>query len=67
MKVKIYCLYEIARDGQTKFRGRFASRHRMNAAALGLGLSNWFHEVDEKEDEFGGTVILSEAMGAGKR
>jgi hypothetical protein len=67
MKVKIYCLYEIARDGQTKFRGRFASRHRMNAAALGLGLSNWFYEVDEKDDEFGGTVILSEALGAGKR
>jgi hypothetical protein len=68
MKVKIYCLYELDNHGRPKFRGRFASRHRMQNAALGLGLSNWFYEVDEKDDEYGGTVILSEAVkGAGKR
>jgi hypothetical protein len=39
----------------------------MEAAAIGLGLSNWFHEVDEKDDEYGGTINISEAIGAGKR
>ena len=56
-KIKIYSLYEIDRHGRTKFAGRFASRHRLKAAAMFM--SNWFYEVDEKEDEFGGTIQLS--------
>jgi hypothetical protein len=56
-KIKIYALYEIDEYGRTKFAGRFASRHRLKAAAMFM--SNWFYEVDEKEDEFGGTIRLS--------
>lgn len=56
-KIKIYSLYEIDRHGRTKFAGRFASRHRLKAAAMFM--SNWFYEVDEKEDEYGGTIRLS--------
>jgi hypothetical protein len=56
-KIKIYALYEIDEYGRTKFVGRFASRHRLKAAAMFM--SNWFYEVDEKEDEFGGTIQLS--------
>ena len=56
-KIKIYSLYEIDRFGRTKFAGRFASKHRLRAAAMFM--SNWFYEVDEKEDEYGGTIQLS--------
>lgn len=56
-QVKIYMLYEIDRYGRTKFRGRFASRHRLRAAAMFM--SNWFCEVEDKQDEFGGTIQLS--------
>jgi hypothetical protein len=58
-KIKIYELYSNDRHGRSKFHGRFASRHRLEAAARGLGLSNWFYHVDEKADEYGGTVIVS--------
>jgi hypothetical protein len=58
--IKIYCLYGICSDGQTKFYGRFASRHRLADAARGLGLTNWFYEVDEKEDEYGSVIISRE-------
>ena len=57
MQIKIYILYEIDSFGRTKFRGRFASRHRLRAAAMFM--SNWFYEVEEKQDEYGGTVQLS--------
>jgi hypothetical protein len=56
-KIKIYSLFEIDQYGRTKFCGRFASRHRAKAAAMFM--TNWFLEVDEKEDEFGGTIRLS--------
>jgi hypothetical protein len=62
MKIKIYCLYSIGKDGQTKFHGRYASRHRMEAAIQGLGLFNYFYEIDEKQDEYGDTIIISEAL-----
>jgi hypothetical protein len=55
--VKIYILYEIDEHNHPKFRGRFASRHRLKAAAMYM--SNWFYEVEEKQDEFGGTIQLS--------
>jgi hypothetical protein len=63
MSIKIYCLYGIDKHGRPKFHGRYASKHRMEAAALGLGLSNWFYEIDEKQDEFGGTINITEALG----
>ena len=55
--IKIYTLYEIDKYGRTNYRGRFASRHRLRAAAMFM--SNWFYEVEEKVDEFGGTIQLS--------
>jgi hypothetical protein len=62
MSIKIYCLYSIDNHGRPKFQGRYASKHRMEAAAQGLGLSNWFYEIDEKQDEFGGTINITEAL-----
>jgi hypothetical protein len=62
MKIRIYCLYELDNHGRPKFRGRYASKHRMESAAQGLGLNNWFYELDEKEDEFGGTIIISKEL-----
>jgi hypothetical protein len=66
-KVKIYVLYGMDNHGRPKFQGRYASKHRMEAAAQGLGLSNWFYEVDEKQDEFGGTINISEKLAAKNR
>jgi hypothetical protein len=48
--IKIYVLYELDQFGRPKYRGRFASRHRLKAAAMFM--SNWFYEVDEKQDEY---------------
>jgi hypothetical protein len=62
MKIKIYCLYSTDRYGRTKFHGRYASKHRMEAAAMGLGLVNWNYEIDEKQDEYGGTIIISKEL-----
>jgi hypothetical protein len=59
MKIKIYQLYSIDIHGRPKFHGRFASKHRLEAAARGLGLNSWYYEVDEKQEEYGGTVIVS--------
>jgi hypothetical protein len=53
----IYCLYSIDSKGATKFCGRFASKHRAEAAARGLGLTNYFFETDAKEDEYGSVNI----------
>lgn len=61
--ISIYCLYGIDRDGQTRFYGRFASKHRTSAAARGLGLSNWFYEEDSKEDEYG-SININAALNA---
>jgi hypothetical protein len=60
--LKIYCLYSIDGKGRTKFCGRFASRHRAEAAARGLGLTGYFFEEDAKEDEFGGHVNINAAL-----
>jgi len=60
--INIYCLYSTNKHGQTKFHGRYASKHRLSAAALALGLDNWTYEVDQKEDEYGGTVIISQEL-----
>jgi hypothetical protein len=60
--IKIYCLYSIDKHGRTKFHGRHASRHRLSAAALALGLDNWKYEIDYKEDEYGDTVIISQEL-----
>jgi hypothetical protein len=60
--VKIYCLYGIDSNSETKFYGRFASKHRAQAAARGLGLSNFFLEEETKEDEFGGYVNINAAL-----
>jgi hypothetical protein len=60
--IKIYVLYSLDNHGRPKFQGRFASKHRMEAAALGLGLNNWFYEVDEKQDEYGDTIIISKEL-----
>jgi hypothetical protein len=62
MKIKIYCLYSIDSHGRPKFHGRYASKHRMEAAATGLGLVNWTYDIDEKEDEYGGTIIISKEL-----
>jgi len=56
-RIKIYSLYEIDEYGRTHFRGRFASKHRLKAGAAFM--NTWFYEVEEKEDEFGGTIALS--------
>lgn len=60
--VKIYMLYSIDKHGHPKFCGRFASKHRAEAAARGLGLTNWFYETEAKEDEFGGYVNIGAAL-----
>ena len=60
--VKIYCLYGIDSESQTKFYGRFASKHRATAAARGLGISNFFLEEEAKEDEFGGYININAAL-----
>lgn len=56
-KIKIYYLYEIDKYGHPKFIGRYASKHRM-LSATGF-LTNWFFEVEEKEYEYGGTILLT--------
>jgi hypothetical protein len=58
----IYCLYSIDTNGQTKFCGRYASKHRAEAAARGLGLRNYFFETDAKEDEYGSHVNINAAL-----
>jgi hypothetical protein len=58
--IKIYTLYSNDRNGKTKFLGRFGSKHRMENAVRGLGIGSWFYETEEKEDEYGGTIILSQ-------
>jgi hypothetical protein len=60
--LKIYCLYSIDSKGSTKFCGRFASKHRAEAAARGLGLTNYFFDEDAKEDEYGGYVNINAAL-----
>ena len=55
--VKIYMLYGNDTAGHTKFYGRFASKHRAEAAARGLGLTNYFFEEDAKDDEYGSINI----------
>lgn len=59
--VKIYLLYGI-HGNDTKFYGRYASKHRAEAAARGLGLTNYFFEEEAKEDEFGGYVNINAAL-----
>ena len=49
-KIKIYSLYEIKSDGQTKFAGRFASFQKLKAAAVFM--NTWFYDTEEKQDEF---------------
>jgi hypothetical protein len=58
----IYCLYSIDSKGSTKFCGRFASKHRAEAAARGLGLTNYFFETDAKDDEYGSHVNINAAL-----
>jgi hypothetical protein len=55
--LKIYCLYSIDSKGATKFCGRFASKHRAEAAARGLGLTTYFFDEDAKDDEYGSVNI----------
>jgi hypothetical protein len=52
--ITIYILYSIDNNGTTKFIGRFGSKHRLRNAAIGLGLSNWFYETEEKVDTYDG-------------
>lgn len=61
--ISIYCLYGIDSNGQTKFFGRFASKHRVSAAARGLGLTNWFYEQEAKEDEYD-SININAALNA---
>lgn len=61
--ISIYCLYGIDSNGQTKFFGRFASKHRVSAAARGLGLTNWFFEQEAKEDEYD-SININAALNA---
>jgi hypothetical protein len=61
--ISIYCLYGIDSNGQTKFFGRFASKHRVSAAARGLGLNNWFYEQEAKEDEYD-SININAALNA---
>jgi hypothetical protein len=61
--ISIYCLYGIDRYDQTKFYGRFASKHRALAAARGLGLTNWFFEQEAKEDEYD-SININAALNA---
>lgn len=56
-KIKIYVLYELDPYGRPKFCGRFASKHKLRAAAMFM--SNWFYEVDEKVDEYPNQIQLS--------
>jgi hypothetical protein len=51
-RINIYYLYSIDEFGNTKFCGRFASRHRLLAAVNGLGLEKWFYEKESKRDEY---------------
>jgi hypothetical protein len=60
--VKIYMLYSIDTYGRPKFCGRYASKHRADAAAMGLGLTNYFLETEAKEDEYGGYVNINAAL-----
>ena len=60
--VKVYVLYAIDKYGRPSFVGRYASKHRLQAAATGLGLTNWFYETDAKEDEFGGYININAAL-----
>jgi hypothetical protein len=60
--VKIYVLYGNDKHGHTKFYGRFASKHRAEAAVRALGLTNYFVETDTKEDEYGGYVNINAAL-----
>ena len=56
--IVMYSLYEITSKEDTKFRGRYASKHRMMSAATGLGLENWFFETEVKECQYGGTIDI---------
>jgi hypothetical protein len=58
--IKIYVLYKLDGFGRPKFVGRFASRHRMMAAMVED--THYFYETDEKSDEFGGTINVSEEL-----
>lgn len=57
--IKLYYLYSIDSNGQTKFIGKFASKHRLHAAIVGLGLGKYFYETEDKECEWGGTIRLT--------
>jgi hypothetical protein len=59
--ITIYILYKIDSDGNTKFVGRFGSKHRLHNAAIGLGLTNWFYETEEKVDKYDG-INLTQAV-----
>lgn len=49
-KFNLYLLYYHDRHGHTRFAGRFASFAKLKAAASFL--TDWFFEVDSKEDEY---------------
>jgi hypothetical protein len=49
--IKIYYLYE-DKGKEVRFIGRYASKHRTEAAARGLNLKSWFYETEEKEDKY---------------
>ena len=51
-RLKRYYLYQIVANGDVKFVGRYASKHRTEAAIMGLGLTNWFYDTEEMEDKY---------------
>lgn len=51
-RLKRYYLYKIDENGDVKFVGRYASKHRTEAAVRGLGLTNWFYDTEEMEDRY---------------
>jgi hypothetical protein len=59
-QVKIYVLWKLDSFSRPKFVGRYASKHRMSAAMLED--VHYFYDVEYKDDEYGGTINISEEL-----
>jgi len=57
--ITIYYLYSIDKHGRTSFHGRYGSKQNLRNAVVGLGLSNWFYEEEQKEDKYDLTYIVN--------
>lgn len=62
--VKIYTLYGIDPNGEARFINRFASRHRLQNAIIGLGLRHYFYEEEAREDKYGGYININAGLNA---